>query len=88
MAASREERLVRRFYDDAWNRWDDDAVDELLSVDFSFRGSLGEEVVGREGWRASRDLIRRAVPDFHNEIVDLVSAARSRRCTTRVPRAS
>jgi predicted ester cyclase len=74
VSASREERLVRRFYDDAWNRWDDDAVDELLAVDFSFRGSLGDEVVGRDGWRAYRDRLRAAVPDFHNEIVDLISA--------------
>jgi steroid delta-isomerase-like uncharacterized protein len=70
----RAEWLVRRFYEDAWNRWDDTAVDELLAVEFSFRGSLGDEVVGRDGWRAYRDRVRRAVPDFHNEIVDLVAA--------------
>jgi predicted ester cyclase len=74
VAESREEWLVRRFYDEAWNRWDDAAVDELLAVDFSFRGSLGDEVAGRDGWRAYRDRVRRAVPDFHNEIVDIVSA--------------
>ena len=72
MTTSREERLVRRFYADAWNRWDDDAVDELLTIDFSFRGSLGAEVIGRDGWRAYRDHVRRAVPDLHNEIVELV----------------
>jgi len=66
--------LVRRFYDDAWNRWDDSVVDTLLAPGFRFRGSLGDEVRGREGWRAYRDMVRRAVPDFHNEIVDLVTA--------------
>ena len=71
---SDEARLVRRFYDDAWNRWDDDAVDDLLAEGFRFRGSLGDEVVGRDGWRAYRDRVRRAVPDFHNEIVDLVTS--------------
>jgi predicted ester cyclase len=74
VAESPEERLVRRFYDDAWNRWDDAAVDELLAVGFSFRGSLGDEVVGRDRWRAYRNRVRRAVPDFHNEIVDLIRA--------------
>jgi predicted ester cyclase len=74
VAESREEWLVRRFYDDAWNRWDDDVVDDLLAVDFSFRGSLGQEVMGRDGWRAYRDRVRRAVPDFHNEIVELIRA--------------
>jgi steroid delta-isomerase-like uncharacterized protein len=67
--------LVRRFYDEAWNAWDDSVVDELLAPDVRFRGSLGDEVVGRAAWRAYRDRLRRAVPDFTNEIVDLVATA-------------
>jgi predicted ester cyclase len=74
MATSIEERLVRRFYDEAWNRWDDGVVDEILADDFRFRGSLGAEIEGRDAWRAYRDGIRRAVPDFHNDVVDLVTA--------------
>jgi steroid delta-isomerase-like uncharacterized protein len=70
----RGERLVRQFYAQAWNRWDDTVVDTLLAEDFTFRGSLGDEVVGRDGWRGYRDRIRRAVPDFHNEIIDIVVA--------------
>jgi predicted ester cyclase len=66
---------VRRFYEDAWNRWDDSQVDELLADDFEFRGSLGDEVRGRAGWRGYRDKVRAAVPDFHNEIVDLVTSS-------------
>jgi steroid delta-isomerase-like uncharacterized protein len=69
-----EASLVRRFYADAWNRWDDTVVDELLADAFEFRGSLGDEIRGRDEWRSYRDRIRRAVPDFHNEIVDLVTA--------------
>jgi steroid delta-isomerase-like uncharacterized protein len=65
-------QLVHRFYTDAWNAWDDDAVDKLLAHDFVFRGSLGDEVGGRDGWRRYRDKIRAAVPDFHNQIVELV----------------
>ena len=68
-----EEQLVRRFYDEAWNRWDDAVVDELLGEGFTFRGSLGAEVVGRDGWREYRDRLRRAVPDLRNEIVELIS---------------
>jgi len=66
---------VRRFYEDAWNRWDDSQVDELLAEDFEFRGSLGDEVRGRAGWRAYRAKVREAVPDFHNEIVELVTSS-------------
>jgi len=67
--------LVRRFYDRLWNAWDDLAVDETLAPDFVFRGSLGEQTTGRDGWRAYRDQVRRAAPDFSNEIVDLVAVA-------------
>ena len=35
-------------------------------------GSLGDEVLGRDGFRGHRDKIRAAFPDFHNEVVDLV----------------
>ena len=64
--------LVRRLYDDLWNRWDDDAVDGLLDEDFSFRGSLGVETKGRTEWRSYRDTVRAGSSDFHNELVTLV----------------
>lgn len=65
--------LIERFYRDLWNRWDDSAVDEVLAPTFRFRGSLGQTVEGRDGWRRYRDMIRAGSRDFHNEIVDLVA---------------
>lgn len=67
------EPLVRQFYEDLWNRWDDEAVDDLLADDFTFRGSLGTETKGRAEWRSYRDAIREGSPDFHNEVVTLVA---------------
>jgi len=64
---------VRRFYSHAWNLWDDSEVTDLLDERFAFRGSLGDEVTGWDGFRAYRDKIRAAFPDFHNEILDLVT---------------
>jgi steroid delta-isomerase-like uncharacterized protein len=66
------EELVRRFYEDLWNRWDDAAVDDVLSERFAFRGSLGTETIGREGWRKYRDTVRAGARDFHNEVITLV----------------
>jgi len=66
------EDLVRRFYDDLWNRWDDAAVPEVLAPDFAFRGSLGAETLGREGWRGYRDSVRAGSQDFHNEVLTIV----------------
>jgi steroid delta-isomerase-like uncharacterized protein len=65
--------LVHRFYDVLWNAWDDDAVAETLHPDLRFRGSLGQETVGLDQWRDYRDGVRRASPDFHNHVVDLVA---------------
>ena len=59
--------LVKAFYADLWNRWDDGAVDTVLADDFTFRGSLGDETVGRY-----RDGIRAGSSDFHNEIRGMV----------------
>ncbi len=77
--------LVRRFYRDVWNRWDDQAVDKLLAEDFALRGSLGDEERGRDGFRRYRDRVRAAFPDFHNEMIELVAggerAAVRLRCT-------
>jgi steroid delta-isomerase-like uncharacterized protein len=66
--------LVHRFYDDLWNAWDDDAVEATLHAELRFRGSLGQETIGLDTWRAYRDDVRRGSSDFHNEVVDLVAA--------------
>jgi predicted ester cyclase len=65
--------LVHRFHDDLWNAWDDAAVSEVLHPDLRFRGSLGQETRGLDAWRAYRDDVRRGSPDFHNDVLDLVS---------------
>ncbi len=64
--------LVRSFYDDLWNRWDDSQVPVVLSSTFEFRGSLGTVSIGRDGWLDYRQVIRSGSADFHNEIVSLV----------------
>jgi predicted ester cyclase len=66
--------LVRSFYDDLWNRWDDALVDRVLSPGFEFRGSLGTTTTCRDGWRSYRDSIRSGSSDFHNETVTLVGS--------------
>lgn len=68
--------LIERFYGELWNRWNDSAVDDLLSPEFTFRGSLGQQTSGRQEWRQYRDLVRAGSADFHNEIVELVCEGR------------
>ncbi|MDX6284706.1 MAG: hypothetical protein QOG53_191 [Frankiales bacterium] len=70
--AEQTRRLVHHFYERLWNAWDDDAVDSVLAHDFSFRGSLGTETEGRDGWRGYRDALHAGSSDFRNELIDLV----------------
>jgi len=65
--------LVRRYYNDLWNKWDLAAVTELISPDITFRGSLGITVQGREGFKDYVSMVRAAFPDFHNEIEELIA---------------
>ena len=64
--------LVRSFYDDLWNRWDDARVPAVLSPSFEFRGSLGTDSIGRYGWLDYRQVVRSGSADFHNHLVTLV----------------
>jgi hypothetical protein len=64
--------LVERFYGELWNKWNDPAVEDTLDPAFAFRGSLGQETLGRDEWRRYRDLVHAGSADFRNEIVELV----------------
>jgi steroid delta-isomerase-like uncharacterized protein len=72
MEADAVRALVTRFYAVLWNAWDDAAVETVLADDFAFRGSLGTETTGRDGWRTYRDAVRQAAPDFRNDLIELV----------------
>lgn len=66
-------QLVKAFYERIWNAGDLAAVPELLSEDFSFRGSLGAELRGREPFRDYVRSVRGALANYHCEILDCVS---------------
>ena len=65
--------VVRRFYNAVWNRWDEDEATLILSPDIDFRGSIGLQKYGHEGFIEYMNIIRSAFPDFHNQIDDLIA---------------
>ena len=65
--------VVRRYYSEIWNRWSDPALEELLSPEIVFRGSIGTEVKGIAEFKQYRERIRAAFPDFHNHIEELIA---------------
>jgi steroid delta-isomerase-like uncharacterized protein len=66
--------LVRRFYEELWNRWDLAVADEILAPDLRFRGTLGASLVGVEAFRAYVEQVRAAFPDWHNHLEELIDA--------------
>ncbi len=65
--------IIRRYYEDLWNRWDLALADELISPDITFRGSLGVAVKGLDGFKQYVNLVRAAFPDFHNTIEESIA---------------
>ena len=68
----RSRRLVERFYHDLWNKGDETVAREILAPDFRFRGSLGPERVGPDGFIDYMRSIRTALADFECIIDDLI----------------
>ncbi len=64
--------LVERFYNEVWNNADDDVAREILTTDFRFRGSLGPEHRGQEGFIEYMRSIHTALANYTCVIEDLV----------------
>jgi steroid delta-isomerase-like uncharacterized protein len=73
MSAEHNKALVRRYYEEMWNRWDFALADELIGEDVTFRGSLGVSVQGRGGFKEYMRTVRRAFPDFQNHVEELIA---------------
>lgn len=65
--------IIRRYYNELWNKWNLALADELIAPDVAFRGSLAVETQGLEGFKAYVNTVRTAFPDFHNTIEDLIA---------------
>ena len=65
--------LVEAFYSRIWNDGDIAAASDLLAESFSFRGSLGAEMRGREAFKDYVQSVRGALADYHCEILDCVA---------------
>jgi len=70
-------QIIGRYYSELWNQWSAAALEELISPDIIFRGSIGTVVRGIDEFRAYVNRIRSAFPDFHNRIEELVAEGAS-----------
>jgi predicted ester cyclase len=66
--------LVRRLYEEGFNRGKLDVVDELVAPDVVTHDPIILDApTGPDSIRGGIDMIRKAFPDFHVEVLDLVA---------------
>lgn len=67
--------MLRSFTGRIWNDGDLDSSADLLTADFSFRASLGNELRGGEEFKNYVRSVRRALADYHCEVLSCVAEA-------------
>ncbi len=66
---------VREFYEVIWDNHDKDAISSVLHENFTFRGSLGQEKRGHDGFAEYVDMVHKALGDYNCIIEELVAEA-------------
>lgn len=72
MEPSSIKSVVRKFYDDVWNKHDKSVIPALLQPDFTFRGSLGPSKTGHSEFGEYVDFVHQALGEYRCDILDLV----------------
>lgn len=67
-----QKELVRKFYEVLWEDHDKTAIPSLLHADFNFRGSLGQQKIGHQGFADYLDEVHQALGDYRCRIEALV----------------
>jgi steroid delta-isomerase-like uncharacterized protein len=67
--------LIRRYFEEIWDKGNLDLIDELFTTDFVRHGPTGTEgeVRGLEGFKALVSMYRTALPDLQVPIEDLIA---------------
>ncbi len=66
-------RLIGRFYNDMWNRFDKSVFVDILHPEIQFQGSLGQTKVGFAEFGDYVDYIQAFASDFHNEVLSTIT---------------
>ncbi|NOX81813.1 MAG: ester cyclase [Alphaproteobacteria bacterium] len=71
--SNNSQALVERFYYEVWNQADEDVARAILTSDFQFRGSLGMEHNGPDGFITYMRSIHAALGDYQCIIEDIIA---------------
>ncbi len=71
MSAEENKVIVRRFWEEVFNRRNLALIDELYATDWVYHGPAGQEVHGPEGLKQYLTLYFNAFPDLHAKVEDI-----------------
>ncbi len=66
---SNQKEMVRVFYKEMWDRADTSLVPRIFHADFTFRGSLGPELVGHEQFIGYVEFVTGALGQYTSDIL-------------------
>src|SRR5215813_3898569 len=72
MPTATRQALIQRYCEELWNGWNFALVDSLIDPNIVFRGSLGIEVKGWEGFVSYMRTVRAAFPDFRHLVEEVI----------------
>jgi len=65
--------IVKSYYENLWNKQDKSYIDTLLDDNIVFRGSLGIETKGKQGFEEYYDMILEAIPNLYHGVETTIS---------------
>lgn len=71
--AKQNKDLVRRFFEEVYNKGNFDFADSVVAEDYTSHNRLGFEVLGPEGIKKAAKAQREAFPDQRSEILELIA---------------
>ncbi len=72
MSIEANKALARRAIEEIWNQGKLDVIDEITTEDFVLH-DMGQDIRGREAYKQYVANVRRAFPNFHSTVDDLVA---------------
>jgi len=72
MSTSKNKATIRRHVEEVFNKGNLSIADEIISPDYIFQSPLGE-FKGPEGFKQMVAMVRKACPDMHYTIDDMVA---------------
>src|SRR5215813_4453961 len=72
LVLSPQKEIVRAFYKDMWDHADKRLIPKIVHQDFTFRGSLGPELIGHEQFAGYVDRVTNVFGQYTTDILAMI----------------